>query len=72
MDSVVQDGYMRFVTTSERSELRCPQNDDQSDGFTVSNARAFFTGTVRLGNPSIGESEDYTWMQVNLPYPCTL
>lgn len=61
---------MRFMTTDERSELRIPENDDQSDGFVVSEAKASLRGTLRLATPDIGESDNYTWMQVLLQTRC--
>lgn len=67
---LVQDGYMRFMTDDERSELRIPENDDQSDGFVVSEAKASLRGTLRLATPDIGESDNYTWMQVLLQTRC--
>ena len=54
---------MRFMTSSG-SELRIPENDDQQDGFVVEDARASMKATVRLAKPSIGEGDNYTWMQV--------
>ena len=57
---------MRFMTTDERSELRIPANDDKSDGFVVSKAKASLKATLRLATPDIGESDNYTWMQVLL------
>ena len=49
---------MRFMTSSERSELRIPENDDQQDGFVVEDARASMKATVRLAKPSIGEGDN--------------
>ena len=57
---------MRFVTADERSELRTPKNDDTQNGFQVSSATASLSGTVRLPSSTIGDSDNYTWMQVAL------
>lgn len=63
----MQDGYMRFMTTSERSELRIPEAEDTQDGFIAAEATASLTATLRLTNPSIAEDDNYTWMQVPPP-----